>query len=53
LADRASESGIETLVVSASRGDLNTDLRQCGVRALRAAIRTQLVPEDVDRFMQL
>jgi hypothetical protein len=32
-------------------GDFNDDLRQFGVEGLRAALRLQLHPQDVSRFM--
>ena len=34
-------------------GDFNEDLRTLGVDALRAALRIQLAPQDVARFMEL
>jgi hypothetical protein len=34
-------------------GDFNEDLRAFGIDALRAAIRVQIAPEDVARFMAL
>jgi len=33
-------------------GDFNEDLRAFGVRALRAALRSQFAPQDVVRFMR-
>jgi phosphoglycerate dehydrogenase-like enzyme len=53
LAERAESAGIETLVWSPRRGDFNEDLRAFGLDALRAALRVQLVPQDVARFMRL
>ena len=35
------------------RDDFNEDLRGLGIDALRAALRVQLAPEDVARFMLL
>jgi Toprim domain len=51
LTDRARAVGIEALTLSPCRGDFNDDLRGLGVDGLRAALRTQLAPEDVIRFM--
>jgi hypothetical protein len=51
LSERAQAAGIEALTLSPSGGDFNEDLRQLGVDALRAALRVQLAPEDVSRFM--
>jgi hypothetical protein len=51
LTERAQAAGIEALTLSPMRGDFNEDLRQLGVDALQAALRAQLAPEDVDRFM--
>src|SRR6185437_15960421 len=53
LAERAESAGIETLVWSPRRGDFNEDLRAFGLDAFRAALRVQLVPQDVARFMLL
>ncbi len=51
LADRARSAGIEALTLEPRLGDFNEDLRTFGPDALAAAIRVQLVPEDVARFM--
>ena len=51
LTDRAQTSGIESIGLLPRLGDFNEDLRQLGVDELRAALRVQLVPEDVTRFM--
>lgn len=51
LATRARETGIEPLLLEAELGDFNDDLRQLGAEALRAHLRVQLAPEDVERFM--
>ena len=51
LAARAVETGIEVLVLDAELGDLNDDLRLLGRNAFKAAIRAQLAPEDVARFL--
>jgi len=53
LIDRANQVGIEAIVLSPRLGDFNEDLRAFGIDALRAAIRVQIVPEDVARFMDL
>lgn len=52
LAERAEAAGIEALTLSPMLGDLNEDLRLCGRDALGAAIRVQLAPEDVGRFLE-
>jgi hypothetical protein len=51
LTERAREAGIEALTLSPRRGDFNDDLRELGVDGLRAALRAQLAPDDVIRFM--
>jgi len=53
LIDRANEAEIEAIVLSPKMGDFNEDLSALGIDALRAAIRVQIVPEDVARFMGL
>lgn len=53
LATRAQEAGIEALTLDASLGDFNEDLRKLGRDALAAAVRVQLAPEDVARFLLL
>jgi hypothetical protein len=53
LIDRAEQAGIEAIVLSPALGDFNEDLRVLGIDALRAAIRVQIVPQDVARFMEL
>jgi len=52
LADRASAAGIEALVLSPRLGDFNEDICAFGMVDLRAALRPQLAPEDVARFMK-
>ena len=47
------EAGIEAIALSPQLGDFNEDLRALGVDALRAALRIQLAPQDVARFMEL
>jgi Toprim domain len=51
LTERARASGIEAIGLSPRLGDFNEDLRHLGLDDLRAALRVQLVPEDVARFM--
>ena len=53
LASRATAAGIETFVLSPTLADFNDDLRYRGVTELRAALRIQLAPDDVVRFMWL
>ena len=52
LSARAGVSGIEAIALSPRCGDFNEDLRDFGMDALRAALRVQLTPEDVARFME-
>jgi Toprim domain len=51
LTERAQAAGIEALTLSPALGDFNEDLRRLGLHDLRAALRAQLVPDDVARFM--
>ena len=51
LSQRAKDAGIEAIPLSPRLGDFNEDLHVFGLDALRAAIRIQLVPEDVIRFL--
>jgi hypothetical protein len=53
LIDRSSETGIEAITLSPRLGDFNEDLRTLGIDALRSALRVQIAPEDVARFMEL
>lgn len=53
LANRASEAGIEAITLSPQLEDFNEDARMLGLVELAAALRTQLSPEDVGRFMTL
>jgi hypothetical protein len=53
LIHRASEAGIEAISLSPELEDFNEDLRKLGIDALVAAIRVQIAPEDVARFMEL
>lgn len=52
LSARARTNGIEAIALSPRCGDFNEDLRDFGLDALRAALRVQLAPEDVARFME-
>jgi hypothetical protein len=51
LFDRAQSAGIEAMVLSPQCGDFNDDLRSTNINVLRAALRVQLAPEDVLRFL--
>ena len=51
LTERARSAGIEALTLSPALGDFNEDLRCRGIDELRAALRVQLAPEDVQRFL--
>ena len=51
LTERADAAGIEAIAWSPKLGDFNEDLRAFGLDALRAALRANLVPQDVTRFL--
>jgi len=51
LTQRAKDARIETILLSPHLGDFNDDLRLLGADALRDALRVQIAPEDVARFM--
>jgi hypothetical protein len=51
LTERAETAGIEAIVWTPRCGDFNEDLRAFGLDALRAALRVQLIPQDVVRFL--
>ncbi|MCA1358739.1 toprim domain-containing protein [Bradyrhizobium sp. IC3069] len=51
LTQRAKAVGVETIALSPRLGDFNEDLHIFGLETLRAALRLQLVPEDVVRFL--
>ena len=51
LLDRAQAAGIEAIPLSPRLGDFNEDLHIFGLDALRAALRLQLAPDDVSRFL--
>ena len=53
LVERAQAVGIEAITLSPRLGDFNEDLRTLGIDVLRAAVRVQIAPEDVARFMQM
>ena len=53
LVDRATEAGIEAIVLSPRLGDFNEDLRLLGPDRLAAALRVQIAACDVARFMAL
>ncbi len=52
LIARAESVGIDAVGLSPIRGDFNEDLREAGPDALWAALKDQLRPEDVARFME-
>ena len=52
LTQRAEAAGVEARALSPQRSDFNEDLRAFGLGALRAALRVQLAPPDVVRFMR-
>ena len=51
LTQRAEAVGIEVITLSPRLGDFNEDLHVFGPDALRTALRIQLAPEDVIRFL--
>jgi hypothetical protein len=51
LTERARDAGVEAIGLSPRLGDFNEDLRIFGLDPLRAALRLQLAPEDVVRFL--
>src|SRR5262245_52914184 len=53
LLQRAETVGIEAIPLSPRLGDFNEDLHVFGLDTLRAALRIQLAPEDVSRFLLL
>jgi Toprim domain len=53
LIDRATEARLEAIALSPRLGDFNEDLRTLGIDALRAALRLQIAPKDIARFMEL
>lgn len=53
LIERTTAAGIEAMVLTPQLGDFNEDLRLFGADALRAFLRVQIAPQDVERFMAL
>jgi hypothetical protein len=53
LFDRARTAWIDAIALSPHGDDFNDDLRRFGIDTLRTALRVQLAPEDVARFMLL
>jgi hypothetical protein len=53
LLQRAEAAGIEGVTLSPRLSDFNEDLHVFGINALRKALRAQLAPEDVSRFLLL
>jgi hypothetical protein len=53
LSARAQAAGVEAITLSPRYDDFNEDLRRLGIDALRAALRVQIVPEDINRFLHL
>ena len=53
LLQRAQTAGIEAIPLSPRLGDFNEDLHVFGLDILRAALRNQLAPEDISRFLLL
>jgi hypothetical protein len=51
LTERAQSAGVEAITWSSRRGDFNEDLRGLGLDALRAALRVELIAQDVARFL--
>jgi hypothetical protein len=51
LTERAHAAGIHAMPLVPQLADFNEDLRQLGIDELRAAVRLQLAPEDVRRFL--
>ncbi|MBN9533618.1 MAG: toprim domain-containing protein [Alphaproteobacteria bacterium] len=51
LTERAQSAGIEAIIWSPRRGDFNEDLRGFGLDALQAALRVELIAQDVSRFL--
>lgn len=52
LVERATEAGIEAIVLSPAMEDFNEDLRHLGFAALRALIADQLMRRDRFRFLE-
>ena len=52
LRQRVQDAGVEALTLTPTIDDFNHDLRTFGLDALREALRPQLAPEDVERFLR-
>jgi hypothetical protein len=52
LAARAEGAGIEALTLTPTAGDFNDDLRLVGRPGMARALRAQLAPDDVPRFLR-
>jgi len=50
LTERAAAAGIEAITLSPRLGDFNEDLVAFGLDELRAIVRPQIYPADVERF---
>jgi hypothetical protein len=51
LLQRAKAVGIDAILLSPRLGDFNEDLHAFGLDAVQAALRSQLAPEDICRFL--
>jgi len=51
LRHRADEAGIDVSPLSTGLGDFNDDLRLLSIDTIQAAVRIQLVPQDVGHFI--
>jgi hypothetical protein len=51
LGERAQAADIEVVILSATLGDFNDDLRRLGIDCLRVSLARRLAAEDVLRFM--
>ena len=51
LFDRAAAAGIQPFALSPCLDDFNEDLRRLGIEGLRASVRRQLVPQDVEHSL--
>lgn len=51
LMTRARQAGTDAILLTPTADDFNTDLRAYGPRALAGALRPQLAPDDVARFL--
>jgi DNA primase len=52
LAAKARSIGAETVILATTHGDLNDALRKIGADELRALLRLQFAPVDVERFLR-